>query len=174
MATWVAASSSTDPGSTTWNFGQDTNTSASTTVWNQWITGTANSIPSYNISYRELTAEEREVEHLANEERERRQKEAEERAEKILDENLDEDQRKAYAERKVVPITTAKGRKYLIKKGRTGNVYRIDEQGKEVERFCIHPNEAVPDQDTMLGQLLWLRWCEDDFLRIANMTRLAA
>ena len=174
MATWDAASPSTgSAGATTWtnwNFGQNTG------VWNQWTTsGTAgNFIPSYSVRYREPTAEEREAERLANEERERWQKEAEERAEKILDENLDEDQRRAYGERKVVPITTAKGRKYLIKKGRAGNVYRIDEQGREVEKFCIHPDEAMPDQDCMLAQLLWLRWMEDEFLRVANMTRLAA
>ena len=175
---------------TNWNSGQDTGTSTSTTAWNQWTAGTADntgtiwyywvgrgangtiSIPS--VGYREPTAEEREAARLANEEQERRRKEAEARAEKILDENLDEDQRRAYAERKVVPIMTAKGRKYLIKKGRAGNVYRLDEHDREVEKFCIHPDEAVPDQDTMLGQLLWLRWMEKEFLETANKIPIAA
>lgn len=196
MATWDwditgSASCTTTAAWTNWNSGQDTGTSTSATVWNQWTTGgtTDNTgsiwyywvgggenptISSASVNYPEPTAEEREATRLANEERERQQKEAETRAEKILNENLDEDQRKVYAERKVVPITTAKGRKYLIKKGRAGNVYRLDEHGREVERFCIHPDEAVPDQDTMLAQILWLRWCEEEFLRVANMTKLAA
>lgn len=170
-----------------WNLSSGSSTSVSISVavtWTQWaMTGgiTSNALWQVwtgtnmsTISYPEQTEEEKEAARFASEERERHRREAEERAEKILTENLDEEQRKSYAERKVVPITTAKGRKYLIKKGRLGNVYRIDEHGKEVEKFCIHPEEVVPDQDTMLSQLLWLRWCEDEFLLIANMTRLAA
>jgi SNF2 family DNA or RNA helicase len=129
-------------------------------TWGYWATNDSVSIsPVSEEEYRE---------------RERQRAEAEDKAEKILAENLDEEQKKVYAERKVIPITTAKGRKYLIKRGRVGNVYRIDERGKEVEKFCIHPDEAVPDQDCMLAQLLWLRWMEDEFLRVANKTQLAA
>ena len=181
MATWDNASSFSTTSTTTgatwidWNSNQNTSASASMAlVWNKWTTSSGTTDSSGSIGYREPTAEEHEATRLANEERERQQKEAEARAEKILDENLNEEQRKVYAERKVVPITTAKGRKYLIKKGRTGNVYRLDEHGREVEKFCIHPDEMVPDQDTMLAQLLWLRWCEEEFLRIANVTKLAA
>ena len=39
---------------------------------------------------------------------------------------------------------------------------------------CIHPDEMVPDHDTMLAQLLWLKCNEAEFLRVANITRLAA
>ena len=157
--------------SVTWSQWATTGGTASSNTWQYW-TGTGTTISTVN--YPGPTEEEREAARIADKKRERQRKEAEERAEKILTENLDEEQKKSYGEHKVVPITTAKDRKYLIKKGRAGNVYRIDEHGKEVERFCIHPDEAVPDQDTMLAQLLWLRWMEEDFLRIANMTRLAA
>ena len=187
MAGFCFSNTSTTTGRTwdNWNFGQGSSTSASTDVtWNQWATTTSGNIWSVwasgaaytisTISYPEQTEEEREAARIAGEECGRQRKEAEERAEKILTENLDEEQRKSYAEHKVIPITTAKGRKYLVKKGRAGNVYRIDEYSREIERFCIHPEEAVPAQDTMLAQLFWLRWCEDDFLRVANMTRLAA
>ena len=179
----------------TWYDWNNTDTTPTMTVWNEWTTtdattNTADRTWYYwtdgdsGFFYQKVTdqqwgqppptPEEIEVSRILAEKREQERIEAEVRAEKILAENLDEEQKKVYAERKVVPITTAKGRKYLIKKGRAGNVYRIDEHGKEIEKFCIHPDELVPDQDTMLSQLLWLRWCEDDFLRIANMTRLAA
>ena len=192
MATWTAwnngtANTAITTGTTwsDWNLDQNFSTTSSTDVtWNQWATtgGTASSTwiwwtsgpAASTINYPEPTEEERETARLADEERVRQRKEAEERAEKILTENLDDEQRKSYTERKVVPITTAKGRKYLIKKGQAGNVYRIDEHGKEIERFCIHPEEVVPDQDTMLAQLLWLRWMEKEFLEIANKTNLAA
>ena len=173
---------------TAWtNWSQDTSTAASTTVWTRWATTTSATAGSSNVWHywadecggdyaacRGPTEEEIEAARVAAEERERQRKEAEERAEKILAENLDEEQRRAYAERKVVPITTAGGRKYLIKRGRAGNVYRLDEGGREVEKFCIHPEEAMPDQDVMLSQLLWLRWMEEEFLKVANATRLAA
>ena len=86
---------------------------------------------------------------------------------------MTEEERKAYAERKVIPITSKSGRLYHVKRGVAGNVFRI-ENGKEVERYCIHPVENVPEEDVMLGQMLWLKWCEEDFLRLANKTLLAA
>lgn len=184
MATWDGWNNGTTTScNATINFGQDTTTLASTTVWSQWAMSGATDNTWYywtggnvigNDSYQGPTAEELEAARLANEEREQQQREAEVRAEKILNDNLDEGQRKAYAERKMVPITTARGRKYLVKKGRAGNVYRLDEHGHEVEKFCIHPDEAIPDQDCMLAQILWLRWCEEEFLRVANVTKWAA
>lgn len=119
------------------------------------------------------SAEEVETAREYAEKVEREKREAEERAEKLLVENLDEEQRQAYRDRKVVPIATARA-KYLIKKGKVGNVVRLNDQGREAERFCVHPITDMPDQDVMLAQLLWLRWCEDDFLRVANRIPLAA
>jgi len=64
--------------------------------------------------------------------------------------------------------------KYLIKKGRAGNVVSIKD-GKPVEKYCIHPDDPeMPDEDCMLAQLLLLTHDEQEFLRIANRTRLAA
>lgn len=59
-------------------------------------------------------------------------------------------------------------RRYRIHRGRAGNVRRLDEQGREVRRYCIHPVIACPDEDTMLTQKLWLETQEELFLRTAN------
>lgn len=59
-------------------------------------------------------------------------------------------------------------RRYRIRRGRAGNVHRLDEQGREVRRYCIHPVIACPDEDTMLTQKLWLENDEELFLRTAN------
>lgn len=58
--------------------------------------------------------------------------------------------------------------RYRIHRGRAGNVRRLDEQGREVRRYCIHPVIACPDEDTMLTQKLWLENDEELFLRTAN------
>lgn len=181
-----------------WNLDSGGTSSATTNTWAQW-TGTAaapdiwyrwtdsNGTGYQEVSTqqwgqpRQLSAEEIQAARIANEQRQREleqsqreQKEAEEKAEKLLQENLDQEQKAAYAERKVIPITTQRGNRYLIRRGRVGNVVRLDDKSREIEKFCIHPIEQCPDEDVMLTQLLWLRWCEEDFLRVANMTRLAA
>lgn len=189
---WVNSSTATaNTAALSWN--TDASTGFQTIVWNRWMTTGTTGTTDVRFywssdgdgSYQEvassqwgqayqLSAEEIKEAQVASELRERRRKEAEERAESILTDNLNREQKEAYAARKIIPITTAKGRMYVIKKGRAGNVYRIDESGKEIEKFCIHPVEQCPDEDVMLAQLLWLRWCENEFLRVANTTRLAA
>jgi hypothetical protein len=47
-------------------------------------------------------------------------------------------------------------------------VYLVDENDKPLSRYCIHPRDAVPDEDTMLMQMLMLETNEQEFLRIAN------
>ena len=197
----IASSTSSTGNDTAWNVWicDGGINSATANTWGQWTTGTAdasdvwhrwpdNNGTAYqgvaNLQWgqpRELSAEEIEATRIANEQRQREQeqrqreqKEAEEKAEKLLQENLDREQKAAYVERKVIPITTAKGNRYLIYKGRAGNVVKLDERDRAIEKFCIHPIEQCPDEDVMLSQLLWLRWMEEEFLRVANMTRLAA
>ena len=160
-----------------------------TTVWQYWTDGATadfSTVDGTNMVWvnwadyasqiqqrRELTAQEQAAVRACEEKRKREEAEAAVRAEKLLTENLTEEQLSAYREKKIIPIATARGR-YHIYRGRAGNVYRVDENGKQLERYCIHPTEFIPTEDVMLAQLLWLRWCEDDFLKVANKTRLAA
>jgi len=166
-------------GETTWSNWNDYSTTSATanTTWVIWANG-SQSVDDYQPVQPSAEAiaqiKEREAQRVKEQaEREKQRVEAQKKAEKLLVENLNEEQQKAYQERKVIPIRSHSGKNYEIHKGRQGNVRRIHE-GEAVESYCIHPSEYVPDEDTMLTQLLWLRWCEEDFLRVANATRIAA
>ena len=96
---------------------------------------------------------------------------ANKRAEELLTFMLDEDQKKRYAADRcfeVVAGNTGERRRYLVKYGWAGNVEQIDENGRQVARFCIHPRNIVPVPDNMLAQKLMLESNEEEFLRIAN------
>jgi len=165
-------------GDTTWtNWNDNCTTSAiDSTTWSFWVNGTAvdNYQPVQPSAEAIAQAREHEAQRVKEQaEREKQRVEAQRKAEKLLVDNLTKEQQESYRERKVIPIRSRSGKNYEIHKGRQGNVRRLHE-GKAVESYCIHPSEYVPDEDTMLTQLLWLRWCEEDFLRVANVTRIAA
>lgn len=97
---------------------------------------------------------------------------ARDKARQLLDAQLDERQRIDLASNGYFELETiqqsGERRRYRIRRGRAGNVHRLDEQGREVRRYCIHPIIACPDEDTMLTQKLWLENNEVLFLRTAN------
>jgi hypothetical protein len=105
--------------------------------------------------------------------KEAKQAEAHERARVLLREFLDEQQRDTLDKHRWFEVVSPAGRRYRIHQGRQGNVYLI-EGGHQVMRYCIHPSEWVPDEDTMLAQALMVRCAEDDFVNIANKTPLRA
>jgi hypothetical protein len=101
--------------------------------------------------------------------------EADKKAEALLRCLLREDQRAQYERERAFEVVTSKGggtRRYRLRKGRTGNVFLVNEHGREVESYCIHPNENVPDADNLIAQKLLLEADETEFLRIANCTVL--
>ena len=67
-----------------------------------------------------------------------------------------------------VPV---KDKTYRVKRGIAGNVFLLGEDGREVERFCIHPS-GVPAGDAMLAQKLLLETDERKFRKVANITSL--
>lgn len=67
-----------------------------------------------------------------------------------------------------VPV---KDRTYRIKRGIAGNIFLLGDDGREVERFCIHPS-GVPAGDAMLAQKLLLETDERKFRQVANITTL--
>ena len=103
-----------------------------------------------------------------------REKLARKRARALLNEQLTEAQRASLAAKGEFEVEAQSGKRYVITRGRAGNVYSLDEHRKKVMRHCIHPTDYVPDEDTMLAQLLWLKWSEQEFMKIANHTRIAA
>lgn len=99
---------------------------------------------------------------------------ARERAILLLRESLSDRQRGELAEKGHFTLTvhdskTQERRHYRIRKGREGNVDRVDENGKRLHGYCIHPAIRCPDEDTMLAQKLMLEGGqEQEFLQIAN------
>lgn len=93
-------------------------------------------------------------------------------AEKLLKSLLSSDQRRQYeADRTFEVITTKSGRnarRYKVTHGWAGNVFLLDENGREVERLCIHPDAQVPVADNLVAQKLLLESDEAEFRRIAN------
>lgn len=116
-------------------------------------------------------------------ERRRRQRAAEARtevsaqrkAERLLLQHLTSEQRDEYTRLKRFTVIGSDGRLYRVNRGRTGNVELIEATNEGVfalERFCIHPSERVPDEDTMLAQKLLIESDLAAFRRIANITPL--
>lgn len=129
----------------------------------------------------QLTAEEirrrAEVHRLAQEMADKALKESQEAAERaaaLLDQHLSPEQRAMLKKSGEFEVESQSGKIYLIRKGRQQNVYSLDEHRKKTMQYCIHPDDNCPDQDTMLAQMLWLKWNEPEFLRIANKSRMAA
>lgn len=162
---------------TTWTSWATSGTSTTTTstVWNGWTATADVYAPRRTTPERQaldeaaLAASRARAQRLAQEEAE-----AKERADKLLREHLSAEQKAQLEKENGFEVESASGKKYLITRGRAGNVYSLDAKRRKVAKHCIHPVEYCPDQDTMLAQLLWLKWNEEEFLRVANTTRLAA
>lgn len=159
----------------------------SLTTWNNtWSGWTAlrasDSWHSWNVAW--IDDEEREEVQAAHERAVLRQQArelkaqqdreaAEARAEALLHENLDSVQREDLEKKRYFHVRAKSGRWYRICVGVAGNVYRI-ENGREVEKFCIHPPDSYPTPDVMLAQKLLLEADEDAFRRTANITPMRA
>lgn len=150
----------------------DTSTSAS--AWTSWTIR-----DTYDFGEREI---EQTTEQLAALEAERERKAAEKlvrerRALDLLMLALDEQQRRDLADRgcfylEVIP-RDGSIRRYEIRRGRAGNVYQVDSEGKRIAKFCAHPAEFCPDPDTMLAQKLMIEADEEAFLALANRSACA-
>ncbi len=164
--TWTECTVITDP-FTVWcvTHTATSSTTMSNVVWNCWTT--TNVSTSYCVPMRAAEAQE-EMHRLAVEKARTQQKEAEDRAEKLLLENLSLQQQLDYRERNYFVINGKSGRRYRIRRARSGNIDVIDKKGRVEHRLCAHPNEWVPDPDTNLAQKLMLEHDEEGFHRIAN------
>jgi len=89
------------------------------------------------------------------------QREADERAEVLLLEHLDEGQRRTWKKDGCFSVKAASGLIYRLDLG--GGVMRSDKR-----HFCIQPEEDVPWADAVLARKLLLEADEAKFLEIAN------
>jgi len=112
-------------------------------------------------------------EQQAREEQAREREEANKRAEALLHSLLSQEQLSQYRKQRtfdVLTTRTGETRRYRIEHGVAGNIYRLDDNGKPVERFCIHIDQRAgyPVADNLIVQKLLLEADEEQFLQIAN------
>ena len=144
-------------------------TSATWVYWNNsWYADTNTWAPpavGYPLTEEEVASRNAEIAREAEERRE-----SEERARQLLLDYLDDEQRDEYEQQRHFTVISRDGeRHYRVEHGRSRNVKLIGEDGRVLHTYCAHPAELVPDEDTMLAQLLMLRGDEEEtFLRIAN------
>lgn len=97
------------------------------------------------------------------------------KARSLLLENLDPDQRTSFERGSTFEVLSRDGKRiYQVRYGTAGNVFLM-KNGRPVKRFCIHPADSnIPTEDVMLVQKLMIEGAEDEFVRIANKTDVAA
>lgn len=165
---------SSSSSSTTWGAWTISDTSTG-----EWYSGTLTVDCSNRTTWGDWVAERgsyrREAESdfvSSREETMRAVSEAQRKADALLDEFLDNLQRKSLQEHGFFEVISPCGKIYHIHKGRVNNVREIDDQGNAIAALCALPEEYVPDSDVMLAQKLMLETAEDEFLRIANRSIL--
>ena len=147
-------------------------------VWASWNRGFVNTparVYGFPAVHRELTDEEKAARAAEDERRrieyEARQVEqaaANDNAKKLLLSVLNEEQKRDWAAHGHFYLYV-EDRKYRIKRGRSGNVELVDPQTNEpLERFCAHPIQSVPDEDTAVAQMMHLLYDERRFIGLAN------
>lgn len=93
------------------------------------------------------------------------------KAEQLWLSHLTDAQRQQWLDVGYVDVPSARGRRYRLKNQRSGNVYLLDDQGREVRKYCAYANDPggyLPDGDHWFTQLLTLRFNERAFLAMAN------
>ena len=142
---------------------------ATDSTWAGWTSGTITT--SNNILIRGnhnwAPAEQTEQQKAAA-------KKAKQRAERLLDESLSEAQREELAKERYFTVEGGGSkRRYRIKagKGVHGNVWEVDEQGREVASLCAAPRGSLPEADALIAQKLWLEHNEEEFRKVANISQ---
>lgn len=97
---------------------------------------------------------------------------AEQRAEMLLMSILSTAQQAQYKAERRFTVHLPNGHSYRVKKGRHGNIERINDRGVRIENLCVHvaPPE-IPDCDNMAAQKLLLEHNEPELRRIANIAQ---
>lgn len=93
------------------------------------------------------------------------------RADKLWLAHLTPEQRRTWLELNFVEVKAPSGTRYRIKNYRSGNVFLLDTQGREVRKYCAYANDpggSLPNGDYWFTQMLALQFDERMFLRAAN------
>lgn len=99
---------------------------------------------------------------------------AEDRAKQLLYTFLSHQEIATYEQHGYIDVMAKDGSgKYRIRKGWAGNIERLGENDRPVERLCVHPEgEKLPDHDNMFLQRFLLMNDPDKLLPLANRTPL--
>ena len=151
-----------------------TNSTYTANIWPTWQT-----IELTDEQYQCLVRQQEEQARIVRERQrqweddDKKRQEAEERAQDLLLECLTEEQRKTVKEHKWFVVKGGKsGKTYRIRTNTVaGNVEELEEE-KATSKFCCHLNHKMPRPDHHLAQKMMLEYDEDEFLRVANRTRL--
>lgn len=157
-----------------------TGVTAAGNIWTLWVQGqwvqgqVLQAAQAINMAptVRAGRAHEHNLDRIVRTEAERAK--ARERAQKLLQEGLNAQQREQLAQRGFFEVDvrarSGEQRRYRIHRKWSHSIDRLDpSSGRRLETLCIHPLEATPIEDSMLAQKLMLEsGMEDDLLRIAN------
>ena len=157
----------------TTNYSQITNgMTVNQATWNQWNTQGFLRRPTSVIHYEQPRPTDEEMRAMteAAAKATREHAAAIARAEALLLEHLDPRQRESYTANKLFIVETPRKNRYRLR--HSGQPVKLEGE-KEVVRYCIH-TYGVPREDELLGFKLLLEANEDEFLKTANATRLAA
>jgi hypothetical protein len=101
-------------------------------------------------------------------------READERAERLLLAHLTDEQRSEYTQHKRITLEAKSGCKYTVHRARTYNVIQYGRNGKPARKLCVVPDSPyrVPIADVMLMQMVLIRNDEKGYLRTANKYRI--
>lgn len=95
------------------------------------------------------------------------------RAKRLIKQHLTDAQLEMLAAKQYFELESSSGKRYRIYRGHSMNVYRLDDEGREIERLCAYsktPN--MPDDDHILIQKLHLETDEEAFRKVANKADL--
>lgn len=183
---WCNDTSTTTSVTTTWTeWNNSTSTTGTATgtgyVWYTWTSSDSTATSYRRIVPPQETEEQRaEREARAAEAARRREKEecerleAERKAKRLLERNLNSRQRASMKKRSFFYLNTTSGRRYRIDTDRIhGNIYEVDEIGRKLRSLCVQPS-GVPIHDAILAQKLHLEHNEDHIRERANFRECAA
>lgn len=94
-------------------------------------------------------------------------READERAQQCLLDNLNEEQRKTWLDKGHFIVHGRSGRRYRVRRFAPGNIDEINRKGFISTRLCVH-SYGIPNADNILAQKLHLESNEEEVMRIAN------
>jgi hypothetical protein len=104
----------------------------------------------------------------------RRQLEADERARGLLLSYLDDEQRRTFQTNNFFEVISQFGRRYRIwTTGWVGNVDRLRADGTIEARYCAHvPAHECTMHDQFIAQMIMLQYDESAFLQVANVPHI--